>query len=84
MTGDVKTKGTFTTSGSSITITTTHMWGTEAGLGAQWYTKARLLEALPTIVDAINVTFAPQTGTYSIRGDTLTLSQGVIHPLSTT
>jgi len=76
------TKGTFTTSGSTLTITRTHGWGKmlNASLDAKWYSKADLKK--PDVLAILDVTAAdvderfgdPVTGTYSISGNRLTIA----------
>jgi hypothetical protein len=83
--GNPMAKGTYTTSGNNITIQITHIHGSmfEGMLESKWYTKAELKTALkasfdflmPRAMDAqIDVMFVPQTGTYSISGNTLTMT----------
>jgi hypothetical protein len=95
-------KGTYTTSGSNITITTTHVHGDMMNMNmdmddkpfaSQWYTKTEMKTAIKTvfgeysgeyihiITDAeideiINEMFVAQTGTYSVSGNTLTMTMG--------
>jgi len=74
--GNPLEKNTYTTSGNSITITLTHVYG---GLmqESRWYTKDEIKVSLDLSDDDLNEMFAPQTGTYSISGNTLTLDIGV-------
>jgi len=80
-------KGTFTTSGSSMTLTLTHMWGKtlDDSLEAKWYSKQDLkapavLAALSdddhtVTAEDIDALFASTaTFTYAISGSTLTLT----------
>jgi hypothetical protein len=75
-------KGTYTTSGDkNITITVTHVHGSafEGMLESKWYTKAEL-KASPIgafVTDAeLNEMFVAQAGTYSVSGNTLTMTMG--------
>ena len=72
----VKVKGTFTTSGGSITLKPTHVMGTDG----KWYTKAQL-KAEGMDEDEIGYYFTPVTYTYSISGSTLTLDFGKDDPV---
>jgi len=81
--GSNKIKGTFTTSGSSITMTLTHLWGAAlpSSLTAKWYSKADLkapdvLTSLSMTAEQVDVYFANNSGTYTyvISGNTLTLN----------
>jgi len=72
LTPDPFEKGTFTTSGSSMTQTPTHFWGTTLSLSAKWYTKAELIAAGKSEA-LVNSYFDPWTLTYSVSGSTLTL-----------
>jgi len=75
-------KGTYSTSGNNITITTTHVKGTsDLGLSpTQWYTKEQYKPALlaaGNTQDSLAVAFAdmaftPLTGTYTLTSNTLT------------
>jgi hypothetical protein len=73
-----KMKGTFTTSDSTLTITPTHAWGPDAdpSLEARWYTKAELLELASSMEEYINTAFSTKTVTYSVSGNTLTITVG--------
>jgi hypothetical protein len=80
-------KGTYTASGGNITLTNTHAYMDGTGslnLAAGWYTKTELKTAVKNssigasmsdteIDEALNSMFAPQTTTYFINGDTLTI-----------
>jgi hypothetical protein len=73
-------KGTYTTSGNSMTITVTYVHGGHPGiegmLESRWYTKSQY-EASPfgmfTSEEGLNWIFYTVTGTYSISGNRLTL-----------
>ena len=65
-------KGTYTTSGSQITLSPTHIHGSYIGLESIWYSKDEFETALPG--DAHIDIFLPITGTYSIKGNTFTLT----------
>jgi len=70
-------KGTYTTSGTTITMTLTHYWGgdlNEELFEEKWYTKAELLNLIPEEANNVNEMFKPQKGTYSVSGNTLTIS----------
>jgi len=75
-------KGTFTTSGNTLTTTPTHYWGEMfyLDLDAKWYSKAQLKAA----GKATEEDFVPSTYTYAISGTTLTLTpeSGTIPPLT--
>ena len=84
-------RGTYTTSGNKITMTTTHCRGvlyTAFGLDPdKWYTRTELL-AIPEVVEGlgtalINAQFFPLPGTYSISGITLTLTTGGVTEIYT-
>jgi hypothetical protein len=64
-------KGTFSTSGSNVTIVITHV-----GYGGKWYTKAELKKVAGDYLsdDDLNEMFAPQTARYSVNGNELTLT----------
>jgi len=77
-------KGTYTTSGGSITNTITHLWGGEP-LEERWYTIDEVIAIMKNnnypadVVEDYEAQLrAPQTVTYSISGNTLTItsSQG--------
>ena len=83
-------RGTYTTSGNSITVTpkeangegVSKMFGYDLGLGSKWYSKAELkaffenLGLWALVGGTIDEYFAPQTGTYSLsnNGNTLNLT----------
>jgi len=79
-------KGTFTTSAGSMTLTPTHAWGISWSLEAQWYTKAEIIAAYPAFEETVNSTFAEYSGTYtySISGNTLTLTEEGYSPMTLT
>jgi len=79
-------KGRYTTSGNSITMTPTHVWGKDwifnDNLQPRWYSKADLIalgiideDGITTGSDSppIQISFDPEIATYSIRDNTLTL-----------
>jgi len=61
-------KGTYTASGGNFTSTVTHLNGTLFGAGSKWYTKAELQSY------GADTYFAPLTGTYTVSGNTLTMT----------
>jgi hypothetical protein len=73
-------KGTYTTSGNSMTMTVSHVHGGHPGiegmLESRWYTKSQY-EASPfgmyTSDEGLSQIFYTVTGTYSISGNKLTL-----------
>jgi hypothetical protein len=98
-------RGSYTTSGSGITMTITQIHGSTYGLDSKWYTKDQLKTAMEAgegdltdadfegeedLADAdfeeeddwsdadfeeeFERIFAPQTGTFAINGNTLTLT----------
>ena len=68
--GDNNVKGTYTISGNTLIITPTHLWGgNSSALEERWYTIAELIEA-----GFLFEAFAPETVTYSLRGNTLTVT----------
>jgi hypothetical protein len=72
-------KGTYTTSGSNITITITQIHGDmmEGMLDSEWYTKAELkASAIGSLIsdEELNEMFSSQTGSYSISGNKLTMT----------
>jgi len=79
--GKAMGKGTYTTSDNKITMTITHFSSIYLGLGeetnsfdsSKWYTKADL-KALGVPDDNLDIMFAPYTSTYSISGNTLTIT----------
>ena len=74
---DPDSKGTFTTSGTSLTFTNTHIWGKalDTSLPEKWYTKAELIAAGKD-EGVVNAYFALSTYSYSVSGNTLTLDGG--------
>jgi hypothetical protein len=69
--GDMK--GTYTTSGSNVKITVTHIYGDKDGLESKWYAKADL-KSLDISDDVLNAIFVTLTETYSVSGNTLTMT----------
>jgi len=70
-------KGTFTTNSSTLTTTITHIWGKvwASILEEKWYTKAETKAAATSLTEEqVNGWFATFTETYSINGNTLTLT----------
>jgi len=78
-------KGTYTTNGSNITMTTTHIYNSKGHpyydfdyLDVGWYTKAEIKASDQSITDEeLNEMFSSGTTTYSISGNKLTFA-GVI------
>jgi len=68
-------KGTYTTTGNNISVTVTHIHGdiAEGELESRWYTKAELIAA-GFDDDELDELFFSSTGTYSISGNTLTMT----------
>jgi len=69
-------KGTYTTSRNIITMTRTHLYGSYFGLGleSKWYSLADLKAALSgEDLKSLERNFTPWTGSYSIKGNILTL-----------
>jgi len=77
-------KGSYSINGNNMTMTITHVFG-DAMMGvleSRWYTETELRTALKTSIggydeeidDMVNKLFAPHTGTYSVIGDTLTMT----------
>jgi len=72
-------KGTYTASNGSMTLTPTHHWGKALSndFDAKWYNKADLkawsIDAGMSDAD-LDAGFAPQTGTYSVTGNSLTFT----------
>jgi len=66
-------KGTYTASSGRMTITITQVYGGSIGLDSKWYSRADL-KALGVDDANLNTIFSPQTGTYSISGNNLTLT----------
>ena len=73
-------KGTYTTSGSTITIVTTHVWGItyDEDLESRWYTNNELKSALALNgydrLEEIDATFLPTTLSFSLSGNNLIMS----------
>jgi hypothetical protein len=72
-------KGTYTTKGDNITITTTHRWESPiVGLEAKWYSKddyKKIMELGGISSDEdIDDMFFSKTGTYSVSDSKLTLT----------
>ena len=67
-------KGTYTTSGNNITTQTTHLHGDFYGLESKWYPANELLTIMNAPAEVISTTITPQTGTYTISGNTLTMT----------
>jgi hypothetical protein len=77
-------KGTYTTNGNKITITITHVYNYGVDLEPRWYTKAEMKtiykqnyggELSDAQIDFyLNQMFASQTGTYSLNGNTFSLT----------
>jgi hypothetical protein len=68
-------KATYTTSGTSITLTPTHVHGNNVNLiagkkvlDAKWYSESELANL------GVIASFAPETDTYSVSGSTLTFT----------
>jgi len=77
-------KGTYTTSGSTLTMTITHVWGescyvggTEPVGGPEWYTKADL-KATGFTDEDLNTIFVTRSITYSVSGNTLTFGDMIL------
>jgi len=73
--GENYVKGTYTTSGSTIKQTLTHIWGQawDDRFAAKWYSKAELVTA-GIDAEEVDAEFEPVTYTYSISGNRLTLT----------
>jgi len=82
--GTKSRKGTYTTSDNNITVTITQIWGGAPGFAGQleqkWYTKAEVItwannHSKNITEETLNHTMFPSfTGTYSINGNTLTMT----------
>jgi len=70
MNGTPYMKGTYTTSGNKITLTVTHIYNRDE---SKWYSKAEIKKTGMLSDKEINEMFAPQTATYSISGNKLTI-----------
>jgi len=73
--GSPNYKGTYTTKNNSVTMTITHYWGKDLSnsFESKWYSRAELKTGGTS--DAwLNEHFAPQTATYSVSGNTLTIT----------
>jgi len=74
-------KGTYTTSGSNLTITCTHISGERVtqqggtGNAGQWYTRTEAAAA-GVSSDRLNNAFTPFTATYVISGNNLSFTMG--------
>jgi len=73
-------KGTYTTSGNSMTMTVTHVHGGHPGiegmLESRWYTRSQYEASsfgMYTSDEGLNQIFYTVTGTYSLSGNRLTL-----------
>jgi len=74
LTDGIKLKGTYTTSNGRLNLTITHVqYDASYGLGSNWYSRADL-KALGASDADLNDIFTQITGTYSISGNTLTLT----------
>jgi len=78
--GSPMAKGTYTTSGSNMTITITHVHGSvaEGFLEDKWYSRSEL-KANPLIAafledEMLDEIFTSYTGTYTLDGDTFTMT----------
>jgi len=77
-----RAKGTYTTSGGNCTAIITHLYGEQIGLQSKWYSKTDLKTIFKQsgymtdsdINTYLNTYFAPMTGTYSVNGNTLTMT----------
>jgi len=67
-------KGMFSTSGSSITFSPTHYWRDIFDRGYIWYSKKDFEDWGVGTVEERDEWFKPKEGTYSINGNTLTLT----------
>jgi len=67
-------KGTYTTSGSSLTFTVIYFWGStlRSSLSARWYSQSGMAAALGVNNSNLNDHFAPFTGT--VNGNRLTVT----------
>ncbi|MDR1812183.1 MAG: hypothetical protein LBQ87_05110 [Candidatus Fibromonas sp.] len=75
--GSPQFKGTYTISGNNCTFTATHIHGGMfISLESRWYTKDQFKEAIGSLVPTatIDAMYAPDTGTYSLSGNTLTMT----------
>jgi len=88
--GTSATKGTYTTSGSTLTMTQTHVWGPYAQqrnmnfeFEAKWYSVEEVNSKYQE--ENVNSRFGAEAKfTYSISGNTLTLTQEGDSPLTFT
>jgi len=74
-------RGTYTTSGNSLTMIPRQVHGGSMGLEARWYSKddflstmRRMLHGTGMGMEIFEMMFLEQTGTYSIRGNALTIA----------
>jgi galactose mutarotase-like enzyme len=68
-------RGTYTTSGSTLTMITTHLHGGYFEFPeSEWYTRAQVIELEPELTDDGFAELFDITTTYSISGNTLTVS----------
>ena len=75
--GSPESKGTYTTSGNNCTFTATHVHGSLfTSLESRWYTKDQFKEAIGSLIPtaAIDAMYAPDSGTCSLSGNTLTMT----------
>jgi hypothetical protein len=73
--GVPNSKGTYTTSSSKMTMTITHCYGFLYGLDSKWYTINEFIVALKdSDYPDDNPVSSPQTYTYTISGNSLTMT----------
>ncbi|WP_461246435.1 hypothetical protein [Treponema sp. R6D11] len=73
----ILTKGTYTATATSITITANQIHGGNLGLESRWYSKDEVLSKIGQLQgnekEMFDAMFLQTTATYTIRGNTLTL-----------
>ena len=73
----ILTRGSYTSTATSLTITPNQIHGGSLGLEARWYSKDEFLSnmrrMLPSGMEMFDALFMQINATYTIRGNTLTL-----------
>ena len=78
----IRVRGTYTTSGDTLTMAPSHVYGGTIGLESRWLTQnelrtglSRMGMPLPDLDQAFGALFMQNNFTYTIRGNSLSLSQ---------